>query len=57
VRLRNVRFTPNSGHWKSGAERPVCAKSGHSASQQDRAIAASEKAKLIEAHVERVEDR
>ena len=26
----NVRFTPNSGHWNSVVECPLCAKSGHS---------------------------
>jgi len=25
----NVRFTPNSGHWNSVTECPLCAKSGH----------------------------
>ena len=24
----NVRFTPESGHWKSVVERPLCANSG-----------------------------
>ena len=28
VRLHNVRFTPNSGHWNSVAQCPLCAKSG-----------------------------
>jgi hypothetical protein len=25
----NVRITPNSGHWNSVTECPLCAKSGH----------------------------
>src|SRR5262249_55604560 len=53
----HVRFTPKSGHRLSALRCPLSAKSGHFASQQDRTIAASEKAKLIEAHAERVEDR
>src|SRR5215469_15224335 len=32
--LRNVRFTPKSGHWNSAMRCPLCAKSGHSAPQQ-----------------------
>ena len=36
VRPCNVRFTPKSGHRNSVAECPLCAKSGHSASQQNR---------------------
>src|SRR5215469_4266228 len=29
-RLGNVRFTPESRHWNSAAQCPLCAKSGHS---------------------------
>src|SRR5262252_7950108 len=29
VRPRNVRFTPESGHWNPVVECPLCAKSGH----------------------------
>jgi len=39
--LSNVRFTPNRGHWNLVVECPLCAKSGHSASQQDRALRGS----------------
>src|SRR5215471_3165613 len=31
---RDVRFTPNSGHWNSVVECPLCAKSRHYALQQ-----------------------
>jgi hypothetical protein len=27
--MRNVRFTPKSGHWNSAAECSLCAKSRH----------------------------
>src|SRR6516165_1489963 len=30
----DVRFTPNSGHWNSVVECPLCARSGHWAPQQ-----------------------
>jgi len=29
VRLPDVRFTPESGHWNSVVECPLCARSGH----------------------------
>ena len=38
VGRRHVRFTPKSGHWLSALGCPLCAKSGHSASQQNRAL-------------------
>ena len=31
IRVSNVRFTPNSGHWLNGSGCPLCAKSRHSA--------------------------
>jgi hypothetical protein len=31
---RHVRFTPESGHYRSANKYPLCAKSGHSALQQ-----------------------
>jgi hypothetical protein len=34
--LADVRFAPESGHWNSAAQCPLCAKSGHS--QLDLAI-------------------
>jgi hypothetical protein len=34
ARPRNVRFTPESGHWKSAARCPLCAKSGHDSERQ-----------------------
>src|SRR6516165_7171254 len=39
--LRDVRFTPKSGHWNSAVKCPLCAKSGHSAPQQNRALRGS----------------
>jgi hypothetical protein len=33
---QNVRFTSESGHWLSLSGRPLCAKSGHYAVQQER---------------------
>src|SRR5262249_35260199 len=34
----NVRFTPKSRHWNAVTECPLCAKSRHSASQQNSAL-------------------
>ena len=38
ARLRDVRFTPKSGHWNSVVECPLCAKSGHASWRRKQAI-------------------
>src|SRR5215472_2242390 len=35
---RDVRFTPESGHWDSAAKCPLCAKSGHPALRQGTSL-------------------